>query len=136
MIKRIFRWRHWRARAKFWRHRALKAEASLEAEMWRNRAREDELITVPQRMAGLWGMPPRSEPAVVKQVNASPSRALTAPADPWDGLTGTEKWEFDMEWKQAAEAAGIPLAQAKQDFMNEIAMRRQPLNDDPYGQTN
>ena len=135
-MKRLFRWRHWRARAKFWRHRALKAEASLEAEMWRNRAREDVLVDGHLRAAGLWVMPARDAPAPpLKQVNARAPQSAT-PADPWEKLSGTEKWEFDMEWKSAAEAAGIPLAQAKQDFMNEIALRRQPLNDDPYGQSN
>jgi hypothetical protein len=136
MIKRIFRWRHWRARAKFWRHRALKAEASLEAECARNRAREDELITVPMRAMGLWGMPARDALAQpVKQVNASPSRALTT-SDPWDTLTGADKMEFDLEWKDAGEALGLSLMQSRQQFYREVILPRRALNDEPFGASN
>jgi hypothetical protein len=131
-MKRFFRWRHWRARAKFWRGRALKAEGQLEAERWRNLEREDTLVTVPMRLGGLWGMPARDAPAPVKQVNRRPAQ-LTASTDPWDTLTGADMMEFDLEWKGAAEAAGVPLSVAKQQFLAEVIMpRRMPLNDDPY----
>jgi hypothetical protein len=131
MIRRIFRWRHWRARAKFWRGRALKAEGQLEAERYRNLEREDTLVTVPMRMAGLWGIPARSGPAEpIKQINPTPS--LLQSADPWDNLTWGERQEFDMEWKTDAEAAGVPIREARQKFLEEVNKRRQPLNDDPY----
>lgn len=132
MIKRIFRWRHWRARARFWRVRALKAEASLEAERYRNLEREDTLVTVPMRLGGLWGMPARDAPAPIKQVNTRTPQ-LTASTDPWDSLTGADKMEFDLEWKQAAEDAGIPMQEAKRRFLAEVVTpRRMPLNDDPF----
>ncbi len=136
------------ARVRFWKHRALKAEKRIsdlieqyaveiqelkesnDAEMWRNRAREDELITVPQRLQGLWGMPPRTGPAM-KQVN-QPPRALAQPADPWDALSWADKQEFDLQWKDAAAARGIPEYVARQQFMAEIATRKIPINDEPF----
>lgn len=94
-------------------------------------AREDELITVPMRMSGLFGMPPRTEPASLP----GPKRrtALSQSADPWETLTWADKEEFDLYWKPDAEATGVPLQQAKQRFLTEVILpRRQPLNDDPY----
>lgn len=134
MIKRLFRWIHWRARARYWRHRALEAEASLEAERWRNLEREDTLVTVPMRMAGLWGMPARSAPATpLTQVNRIGPNPISAPTDPWHALSWADKNEFEMFWKADAEAAGVPLQQARQQFLAELASRRTPLNDDPFG---
>lgn len=127
---RFFRWRHWRASAKYWRKRALKAEASLEAEIIRNREREDTLITVPMRLGGLWGMPARTAPAV-KQVNPIPALARTT--DPWDSLTWADKQEFDMFWKADAAAAGVSEHEARQKFLLELQNRRVPVNDEPYG---
>jgi hypothetical protein len=136
------------ARVRFWKHRALKAEQrcihlieqyeveiqelkeSNDAEMWRNREREDELITVPQRLQGLWGMPPRSEPAIAAKRRHVPKQ-LTQSADPWDSLSWADKAEFDMYWKADAEAAGVSLPQARQRFLQEVVIpRRQPLMDD------
>ncbi len=137
------------SRVRFWKHRALKAEQrcdalikefmaeiqelkeSNDAEMWRNRAREDELITVPQRLQGLWGMPPRTGPARMKQVN-QPPHALAQPADPWDALSWADKQEYDMQWKDAALAQGIPEYAAKQQFLAELQARRIPINDEPF----
>ncbi len=126
---RFFRWRHWRASSKFWRKRALKAEAALEAEVIRNREREDTLVTVPMRLGGLWGMPARSAPAV-KQVNPVP--ALVQSTDPWDALSWADKQEYEMFWKQDAVAAGVPEQQARQQFLAEIMNRRIPINDEPF----
>jgi hypothetical protein len=128
-MNRFFRWRHWRASSKFWRKRALKAEAALEAEIIRNREREDTLVTVPMRLGGLWGMPARSAPAV-KQVNVVP--ALAQPADPWDALSWADKQEYEMFWKADAVAAGVPEQQARQQFLAEIMSRRIPINDEPF----
>ncbi len=137
------------ARVRFWKHRALKAEQqctelitqfeaeihelkeSNDAEMWRNRSREDELITVPQRLQGLWGMPPRTGPARMKQVN-QPSRALAQPADPWESLTWADKQEYELQWKDAALAQGIPEYIAKQQFLAELQSRRIPIHDEPF----
>lgn len=132
MIKRLFRWRHWRARARYWRKRAVSAEAELRAETFRNREREDELVTVPMRMAGLWGMPPRAAPAL-KQVNQLAPTPVSTPGDPWHSLSWADKNEFNMYWKPDADAAGVPEHEARQKFLLEIESRRTPLNDDPYG---
>jgi hypothetical protein len=37
-----------------------------------------------------------------------------------------------MYWKADAEAAGIPVSQARMKFLEELAQRRTPLNDEPY----
>lgn len=136
-MKRFFKWRHWRARSRYWRSRALKAEAlvsekelQLEAERDRNREREDTLVTVPMRIAGLWGMPARSGPAV-RQVN-TPVPALVRSTDPWDALTWADKNEYEMFWKADAVAAGVPEQQARQQFLAEIMKRRIPINDEPF----
>lgn len=132
MIRRFFRWRHWRARAKFWRGRALKAEGQLEAERYRNLEREDTLVTVPMRMAGLWGMPAREAPAPpVKQINQRPS--LNAATDPWETLTWADRQEYDLMWKPEVDAGIVTAQQQKQRFLSEVILpRRQPLQDDPY----
>lgn len=131
MIKRLFRWTHWRARSRYWRKRALSAESELKAEVLRNRDREDQLVTVPMRMAGLWGIPPRTEPAMqpIRQLAPGP---VSAPSDPWDALSWADKNEFEMYWKPDATVAGVDERQAKQQFLLEIASRRASLNDDPY----
>ena len=131
MIRRLFRWRHWRARARYWHLRAAKAEASLEAECLRNREREDTLVAVPMRLGGLFGIQPRSAPALARP-QSRPIPAPIAAASPWDALTWADKQEFDMYWKPDAEAAGISLQQAQQKFLAEIAQRRIPLNDEPF----
>ncbi len=130
-MKRFWRWRHWRAQAKFWRKRALKAEASLEAERWRNLEREDTLVTVPMRLGGLWGMPARTGPAPMKQVN-QPPRQLTQSADPWDSLSWADKQEYDMQYKDAAAAMGIPEWRSKQEFLAVVESRRNPINDELF----
>lgn len=129
MFKRLFRWQFWRWRYHYWRRRAVTAERALQSEKDRNRAREDELITVPMRAMGLFGIAPRESPALPKQVSRP---ALSAPADPWQALTWQDRQEFEMFWKPDAEAAGVSLSQAQQKFMQEIANRRQPLADDPF----
>jgi len=135
------------ARVRFWKRRAQKAEhrivelieqyvaevaelkAANDAEMYRNREREDTLITVPMRLGGLWGMPARTGPAAPKQVNRPPQ--LTASADPWDSLTWADKQEFQMFWKADADAMGIPELQARQQFLATLEKRRVAINDDP-----
>lgn len=132
MIRRLFRWIHWRARSRYWRHRALKTEALLEAETLRNREREDELVTVPMRIAGLFAPPPRTGP-ILKPINRMAPTPVTPLSDPWNALSWADKNEFDMFWKADAAAAGVPEHEARQKFLLEIESRRTPLNDDPYG---
>lgn len=128
----VFKWQFWRWRYRYWRKRAVKAERALEAEKYRNLEREDTLVTVPMRIQGLWGMPARNAPAsLAKQVSAP--RQLTQATDPWDALSWADKQEFDMEWKQAAAAAGVSEQQARQQFLLELQNRRIPINDEPFG---
>lgn len=92
-------------------------------------AREDELVTVSMRAQGLFGMPPRTEPASPPKRRTS----LSQSADPWDSLTWADREEFNLYWAPDAEATGVSLQQAKQRFLTEVILpRRQPLNDDPY----
>lgn len=129
IFKRLFRWQFWRWRYHYWRKRAVQAERLLEAERWRNQEREDTLVTVPMRMAGLFGMPARSAPALTKQVVRP---ALVAPTDPWDTLTFADRQEFEMFWKPDAERAGVPMRDAQQKFLQELENRRHPLNDEAF----
>lgn len=130
MIKRFFRWRHWRARAKFWRGRALKAEAALEAERYRNLEREDTLVTVPMRMAGLWGMPARSAPAEPIKQASKPPLQIAAPGDEW---TWADQQEFNMYWMPPEGSDATTVRQMKERFHNEVIIpRRQPFNDDNF----
>lgn len=112
------------------RRRAIAAERRLEAEMWRNRAREDELITVPMRMSGLFGMMPRDAPAPVKQVKQQPPLLQTS--NGVDSWTWADQQEFEMFWKpEGADAATV--RQMKERFHNEVIVpRRQPFNDDNF----
>lgn len=121
--------RVWRGKARYWRKQARQAERQLEAERNRNREREDTLVAVPMRMSGLWGLEPRAKEAPVV---ARPRPAPMVARDPWELLSWADRNEYDMFWKSGAEAAGIPEQQAKQQFLQELAIRKQPLNDDPF----
>lgn len=80
------------------------------------------------RMAGLWGMPPRTEPAPIRRQIAPP--ALVRHADPWQDLNYLDKQEWEEAWWPDARLAGISEAQARQDFLSEIA-RRKTINEEP-----
>lgn len=128
-MKRFFRWQFWRWRYHYWRRRAVLAERQLEAETARNREREGELVTAPLRTAGLFA--PRAHVASPERLVRPTSTALNA--DPLETWTWADRQEFDLYWKPDAEAAGVPMRQAKQRFHDEVILpRRQPLNDDPY----
>ena len=128
-MKRFFRWQRWRWSSRYWKRRAHKAEALLLAETQRNRAREDTLVTVPVRMAGLmaFGLEPRDAPA--RMVHHAP-RQLTAVLDPWDALSGAERMEFEQFYIPDAEAAGVGIAQAKRKFLMDLE-KRKSFNDEP-----
>ena len=146
-MKTIRRWLKQKARLRYWKHRALKAEKtlddallrhaeevtdlrdSLEAERYRNMSREDTFVSATV-MGGrnMFGVPPRTAPAM-KQVGYS-STAI-GPVDAWQALSADHKAEFETFYKPAAEANGIPIQQAKAAFLVEIAGRR-ALNDEPY----
>lgn len=134
-MRRLFRIAHWAARARYWRKRVASLERDnarlrleLTAETWRNRSREDTFASAAVLGSRqMWGLAPRVGPAHVEP------KQRPQPVDPYH-LSGADQMEFDTFWKPDAEAAGIPLHQAKQRFIAEVVMpRRQPLNDDPFG---
>jgi NAD(P)-dependent dehydrogenase (short-subunit alcohol dehydrogenase family) len=110
---------------------AGKIAYELEAERERNMIREDTFVSASiMGQRGMYGVPPRVGPAIQspkrieKPVNQYPA---------WDAnLTWADKQEFELEWKTAAERAGVGMAKAQQDFLMEIAKRRVPLQDDPF----
>ena len=112
------------------RRRAVTAERRLQAEVWRNRAREDELITVPMRMSGLFGMLPRTAPAEpMKQIKPQPRVQVPAGPESW---TWADQQEFDMYWKPEGADAN-QVRQMAERFHNEVIVpRRQPFNDDQF----
>ena len=134
-MRRLLRILRLPARVRFYRLKAEKLERTvtmlrreLNAEMERNRNREDVFVSASvlgQR--GMYGIPPRSGPAL----QASPT-PTTAPFDPWSKFSVVEDMEFRTQWLPLAEQSGRSETQARQDFMAELAKRRQ-LNDDPYG---
>lgn len=124
-----------RARIRYWKRRALKAEdvtretkALLEAETWRNRSREDTLITVPVRMAGMVaiGLEQRGGPAYSSQ---KPTR-LTQAVNPWEALTGIERMEWETEYLPDAIRNGVSEQAARQRFLRDLANRKS-LVDEP-----
>jgi hypothetical protein len=136
MIRRFFRIRHWRARARFWqrKYQAARAEirflrAELNAEMNRNREREDTFVSATvMGTRNMFGVAPRSAPALAKSVGQSSTSGK--PFDPqWDGLSWPDKAEFETSWMPLARAQGYSEAQARQHFLAELANRR-TLNDD------
>jgi hypothetical protein len=109
----------------YWRARALEAEACLEAETWRNRTREDELATLYVRGMGMFGLPPRTGPA--GRGASVPQLARTA--SPFDALGAVDRMEFETNWLPDAVANNVPVEQARQRFLMEIA-KRKTINDD------
>ena len=130
---RLFRILHWQARARYWHRKFEKAEHTisllrqeLTAEMIRNREREDTFASASilgQRQ--MYGLAPRSGPAVQP---AEKSAAL----DPWLSLSWADEAEFKTQWWPLAQAQGLTEPQARQDFTNELAQRKQ-LRDEPFG---
>ncbi len=118
------------AQAEYWRGRCLNAEAQLEAEKWRNIYREDSLVNVPMRSMGMWPISPRVGPAQPPNMSVSPRRPLD-PIAAFNDLGAVDRMEFETNWLPDAEAHNIPLDQAKQKFLAELA-KRKTLNDDPY----
>jgi hypothetical protein len=132
---RFLRILHWRARAKFYRLKAEKLERTvsmlrreLNAEMERNREREDVFVSATV-MGGrqMYGIPPRVGPAL----QAAAPTPTQSPLDPWQHLSWPDKAEFETNWWPLAQERGRSLIQARQDFMVELANRRQ-LNDEPF----
>ena len=135
-MKRLFRILRLPARVNFYRRKAEKLERTvsllrreLNAEMQRNREREDVFVSASvlgQR--GMYGIPPRSGTAL----QSAPTPQQTTTTDPWMNLPWADKAEFQTEWWPLAQQQNRSEMQARQDFMGELARRKQ-LNDEPYG---
>jgi len=141
-LSRIFRLT---ARARYWKQRALKSERflvaeqnrldhtitllrdELNAEMNRNREREDTFMSATV-MGGrnMYGVAARIGPALKRQ-----EAAVASQSDPWQQLPWEDRAEFATEWWPGAQAVGRSEMQARQDFMQELAKRKQ-LNDEPF----
>ena len=123
---RLLGWLRHFAAAEYWRNRARNAEALLEVETMRNREREDTFVSATV-MGGrnMWGVPPRSGPAMMKQVGAS-----SVATDPIQTLTPLERTEFYTQYLEDARRAGIPDKQALSDFLRDVASRKQS-NEEP-----
>lgn len=102
-------------------------EARLEGERWRNQAREDELITVPMRMLGMYGVATRESPApqqeplrrqAMRQPRSVPS------VSPWSALTDEERAEWPL-YLADADPDGVRVNQVRQEFLQMIEFRRQ-----------
>ena len=131
---RLFRILHWRARAKYYQRKLERSERTvamlrqeLNAEMNRNREREDTFVSATV-MGGrnMFGVAPRRGP--VLQATPVP----ITETDQWQQLPWADKAEFTTEWWPLAQERGRSEIQARQDFMAELARRRQ-LNDEPFG---
>lgn len=131
----FFRWRRWRARAKHYQRQAAKLELALkelradfDAEMYRNRAREDTFVSAAVMGArGMFGVPPRTGPARQPEQ----PQPLHQP-DPFEVLlTGADKLEFETIVWPDAQRANVTRAQAQQHFLETVRQRRQ-LNDEPF----
>jgi hypothetical protein len=130
------------ARVRYWKRRALNAEtrcldlierfaadkAALEAqanaEMWRNRMREDTLTSARGLGAkGMYGLAPRVGPASTQK----PQSILQSAAPT---MTAIDKMEFETEWLPYAVQNGFTRQQAEKDFLAEL-INRKALNDEP-----
>lgn len=118
----------WIIRARYWRRRALKAEAEaadlqaqLTAELWRQVERGDMFTSAAvMGTRGMFGIAPRLGPATVKR--DTPQQVATH--DPLAGLTGIERMEFQTYWLPDAVAAGVSEANALNRFRAELAGRK------------
>lgn len=118
---------------RYWRLRALGAESELktvraqaEAERWRNQGREDMFASAAiMGSRGMWGVPPRTSPAELKQVNQ-----VMPSLDPFSQLAFKDKAEFEAFWWPDAQIVGRNRQQAQNDFLMELA-KRKSFNDEP-----
>lgn len=101
-------------------------EAQLEAERWRNQAREDELLTVPMRYLRFLGVATREGPA---QPRDPLRRQVERPRDVsrsngWANLTEDELAEWSV-YKSDADPDGTHEATVRREFLEMIEFRRQ-----------
>lgn len=120
------------ARLRYWHRRALRVEAELaqvqaqaQAEMWRNRYREDMMAAAAVfGSRGMVGIQPRNGPAEM------PRPLLAEAPDPWKAVTPIERMEFQTQWVPAGLQQGLTMDQMQRDFLKELAGRKQ-FNDEP-----
>ncbi len=133
------------ARVRFWRNRALKAEARLielieeyaaevkelqvkmDAEHWRNQSREDTFVSASILGAkGMWGVAPRTGPAQTQR----PPTLIDLANQSGPVMSGADRMEFQQYWLPDALKAGVSPQKAEQDFLVEL-VKRKALNDEP-----
>lgn len=122
LLVRLLRNRHALRRERRY-SRAL--EAQLEGEKYRNRAREDELITVPMRMQGMYGVATREGPArPIEPLRRQVQRKRSIPSvDGWAMLTDEERAEYQM---YRADINPLPEQETsvKREFLEMVRLRR------------
>lgn len=101
-------------------------EAQLEGEKIRNQAREDELITVPMRMLGMYGVATREGPAPLVQPlrrQAARQHRQVTQSSPWAMLTDDERAEWPL-YLADVDPDGVRVQQVRQEFLQMIEQRR------------
>lgn len=109
----------------YWRRYALRLEAQLEGEKARNQSREDELLTVPMRYLGMYGVATREGPAQPRvPLGRQLERHNSMPrASAWSTLTDDERAEWVI-YKTDTDYAGVPEQQARKEFLQMLEIRR------------
>lgn len=99
-------------------------EAQLEGEKDRNRAREDEMMTVPMRMLGMYGVATREGPAQPREpLRRQIQQRTRTRTDPWAMLSDDERREWQL-FKADADPDGTNTAAVKREFLEMIEYRR------------
>ena len=99
-------------------------ECQLEAETLRNRAREDSLAVTYVRAMGMFAPEPRETPAAPRMpLRRRAAQSPQTSESEWDRLTTEELLEWDI-WREDAANANIPIAKAKQDFLDQLRFRK------------
>lgn len=126
-MRKLFSFFYYRTRMRYWRQRARTAERLLEAEVWRNRAREDTFVSASiMGQRGMFGVAPRTGPAYQTSIAAVP------PTLPTQDLSGADYLEFQTQWLPDARRANVSDQQALKEFREVIVARRRPLADEPF----
>ena len=133
-MKHFFRILHWRARARYWRKKFEQAEAQIaelsaraDAEMWRNREREDTFVSAAILGGrGMFGIAPRTGPAAKPQ-----PKVPSLPTEPWQALTPIQRMEFETQYLPDALRNNVPEHVARAKFLSDMAQRGS-FNDEPF----
>lgn len=100
-------------------------EAQLEGEKARNVAREDELLTVPMRMLGMYGVATREGRATpIEPLRSQVTRKrTTVQASGWASLTDDERAEWPL-YLADVNPDDNHVQQTKREFIEFIRQRR------------